>query len=179
LRHENRILRLHALFKRPVLRMVRAGGYGEGLWEGTFDARYTQPGDYLVQESGDVWFIAEQLPMQAPLCIRAIRKLSFIRPSSSATAGASGYGGIVVEGMAPLLSGWPAAIGAPDSKGQMELATTGTLPQTLWSVLLPPLTWLGLQPGDVMHDELGRSGVVELAECTSLGWRLGVRQAAS
>jgi hypothetical protein len=66
-----------------------------------------------------------------------------------------------------------------DAKGQIELATTTTLPQAVWSVLLPPLDWLALAPGDTMTDDLGRSGVVDSAECTELGWRLIVRQSAS
>ena len=38
----NRIVRLPALFTQS-----RAPGYGEPLWQGIFDAAYTQPGDYL------------------------------------------------------------------------------------------------------------------------------------
>ena len=67
----------------------------------------------------------------------------------------------------------------PGAAGQIELATATTLPQAVWSVLLPPLDWLGLLPGDTMTDDLGRAGVVNAAEYTELGWRLAVRQAAS
>ncbi len=176
---ENRVLRLHALFKRPVLRAVRPGGYGKGLWEGTFDARYTRPGDYLVEAGGATWFIAEQLPMQQPLCIRTIRSVSFDRQRVAESPGATGYGGIAAGGAPPLLVDWPAAIAAADGNGETELTEIAVTPQTVWSVLLPPIAWLALRPGDVMRDENGEAGVVEAAESTSLGWRLGVRRAAS
>jgi hypothetical protein len=67
----------------------------------------------------------------------------------------------------------------PDAKGQIELATATTLQQAVWSVLLPPIDWLALLPGDTMTDDLGRAGVVEIADFTELGWRLVVRQSTS
>jgi len=173
LRLTNRYLRLPAAFNRPHIRVVRAGGYGEALWEGVFDATYTRPGDYLLRADGAIWFVAAQLPMQAPLCVRTLRRLSFL------SAGEASYGGVTSGTASSVLTGWPAAMATSDAKGQIELATTTTLPQALWSVLLPPLDWLALAPGDTMTDDLGRSGVVDSAECTELGWRLVVRQSAS
>jgi hypothetical protein len=179
LRLTNRYLQLPAAFNRPRIRAVRASGYGEALWEGVFDATYTQPGDYLVRADGAIWFVAAQLPMQAPLCMQTLRKLSFQRPSGPVSAGANSYGGVTSSTASSVLTGWPAAMATQDAKGQIELATTTTLPQAVWSVLLPPLDWLALAPGDTMTDDLGRSGVVDSAECTELGWRLIVRQSAS
>jgi hypothetical protein len=179
LRLTNRCLQLRAAFNRPRIRAVRAGGYGDALWEGVFDATYTQPGDYLVRSDGAVWFVAAQLPIAAPLCVRTLRRLSFVRPSGPASAGANSYGGVTSGTASGVLTNWPAAMATPDTKGQIELATTTTLPQAVWSVLLPPLEWLALLPGDTMTDDLGRTGVVDSAECTALGWRLAVRQSAS
>lgn len=175
----NRFLQLPASFSRPRQRSVRAGGYGEAFWEGVFDATYTRPGDYLVGADGGIWFVAAQLPMQAALCVRTLRRLSFTRPSGPVRAGANGYGGVARGTASAVLSNWPAAMTTPGAAGQMELATATTLPQVTWSVLLPPLEWLALLPGDSMTDDLGRAGVVTAAECTELGWRLTVRQSAS
>lgn len=179
LRLTNRYLRLPAGFNRPRVRAVRAGGYGDAIWEGVFDATYTQPGDYLVRADGAIWFVAAQLPIQPPMCVRTLRRLSFGRPSGSVSAGANTYGGVTSGTASSVLISWPAAMATPDAKGQIELATTTTLPQAVWSVLLPPLEWLALLPGDTMTDDLGRSGVVNSAEYTDLGWRLMVRQSAS
>jgi hypothetical protein len=179
LRLTNRYLQLPAAFNRPRIRAVRAGGYGDAFWEGVFDASYTQPGDYLVRADGAIWFVATQLPMQAPLCVRALRRLSFLRPSGPVSAGANSYGGVTSGTASSVLTGWPAAMATSEAKGQIELATTTTLPQAMWSVLLPPLDWLALVPGDTMTDDLGRSGVVDSAEYTELGWRLVIRQSAS
>jgi len=133
----------------------------------------------LVRADGAIWFVAAQLPMQAPLCVRTLRRLSFMRPSGPVSAGANSYGGVTSSTASGVLTGWPAAMATPDTKGQIELATTTTLPQAMWSVLLPPLDWRALAPGDTMTDDLGRSGVVDSTECTELGWRLVVRQSAS
>jgi hypothetical protein len=164
---------------RPHLRSVRAGGWGDALWDGVFDARITNAGDYLVRADGAIWFVAAQLPMQAPLCVRTLRRLSFTRPSGPVGAGPNGYGGVDRHAASGVLSNWPAAMATPGTTGQIELATATTLPQAAWSVLLPPVEWLGVLPGDTMTDDLGRAGVVEAAEYTELGWRLVVRQSAS
>ena len=179
LRATNRFLRLPALLVRPRLRSVRAGGYGEAFWEGVFDAAYTRPGDYLVQPDGGIWFVAAQPPMQAPLCVRTLRRLSFVRPSGPVSAGATSYGGVAPGTASDVLTNWPAAMAMPGADGEIELATAATLPQAMWLVLLPPLEWLGVLPGDMMTDDLGRAGVVNAAEYTDLGWRLMVRQSAS
>ena len=138
-----------------------------------FDAASTRAGDYLVRADGAIWFVAAQLPMQAPLCVRTLRRLSFTRPSGPVGAGANAYGGVDRSAASGVLTNWPAAMATPGTKGQIELATATTLPQAMWSVLLPPVEWLGLLPGDTMTDDLGRAGVVEAAECTGSGLAAG------
>jgi len=59
----NRYLRLHALFTGMMGKFLRPEGYGEALVHGIFDAAYTRPGDFLVQQGGGVWFIASQEPL--------------------------------------------------------------------------------------------------------------------
>ena len=46
----NRFLRLPASFLPMAGGATRANGYGTALWQGLFDAAYTKPGDYLVQQ---------------------------------------------------------------------------------------------------------------------------------
>jgi hypothetical protein len=164
---------------RQRSRSLRAGAFSDALWEGVVDAAYIQPGDYLVRPDGAIWFVASRLPMQAPLCVRALRRLKLERPTAPVGAGAAAYGGVVAEAVTEVLSQWPAAMAPVGNGGQIELATTTTLRQALWTALLPPLTWLGVLPGDVSKDDLGRAGVVEMAEPTELGWRLVIRQSSS
>jgi hypothetical protein len=179
LRPENRFLRLPASFMPPSIKRVRPGGYGEALWEGVFDASCTRPGDFLVGEDGAIWFVATQPPTHAPQCVRALRRLSFSRPSGPVAAGANLYGGVVRSTAAGVLAGWPAAMFVADGVGQNALATATDIQQGVWSVLLPPQEWLGLLAGDAMTDDLGRCGVVETADYTEMGWRLLVRQSTA
>jgi hypothetical protein len=181
---DKRILRLPAAFasvqgfKVPV-------GYGEALWQGVFDAAYSRAGDYVSGPDG-VFFIASQPRLGPVLCVRANRVLSFARPAAPPAAGVNGYVGVLPAAAAALLSGWPASVLAGGGAGRGALP--GDAPGLLggaggWAVLLPAVAVAGrtvlLRPGDLAHDELGRSGVVSSAELSDLGWRLHVRQAAS
>jgi hypothetical protein len=179
LRSSNRFLRLPALLTAPHGGKARSGGNSDIAWEGAFDAAYTKPGDYLVRDDGAIWFVAVQAPLELTLCVRTRRILSFSRPSGPVTAGANLYGGVVRSTAAQVLTKWPAAISSTGTASPAALVTSGEIPQASWVVLLPPLSWLGLLPGDSMCDDLGRAGVVETSECTEIGWRLQVRQATA
>jgi hypothetical protein len=98
----------------------------------------------------------------------------------------NGYVGVLPAAVTPLMSLWPASVLAAGQGGRGALP--GDAPGLLggaggWAVLLPAAgvddQAVLLRPGDLAHDELGRSGVVSSAELTELGWRLHVRQAAS
>jgi hypothetical protein len=56
----NRFLRLPAAFTVPDGRFARPNGYGDALWYGVFDAAYTRPGDYLVQQDATCFVAAQQ-----------------------------------------------------------------------------------------------------------------------
>jgi hypothetical protein len=45
--------------------------------------------------------------------------------------------------------------------------------------MVPACLGIVLQAGDLMSDDLGRSGVVATTELTDLGWRLSIRQATT
>ena len=77
----NRFLRLRAAFTAPDGRFARPNAYGDALWHGVFDAAYTRPGDYLVQE-GAIWFIAAQQRLLPVLCVRTNRVVAFWRPAA-------------------------------------------------------------------------------------------------
>jgi hypothetical protein len=179
LRPSNRFLRLPASFTAPSVGRAAVSRHGDIGWEGVFDAAYTRAGDYLVCNDGQVWFVAAQPSMEPALCVRARRRLSFSRPSGPVVAGANLYGGVVRSTAAQVLLKWPAAMAIAGITGSGALATSNGIPQGTWSILLPPLNWLGLLAGDTMSDDLGRAGVVESAEYTELGWRLQVRQATA
>lgn len=180
----NRLLRLPATFGNPS-GFTAPVGYGDSLWEGYFDAGYTRHGDYLAGPDG-VFFIASQPRLGPLLCVRANRVLSFSRPSAPVAAGVNRYVGVQPETSAPLLVDWPASVLSSGIGGR------GPLPADApgvhggsggWAVLLPAVTVGGqqvlLRPGDLVFDDIARTGVIASAELTHLGWRLHIRQAAS
>ena len=94
--------------------------------------------------------------------------------------------GVQPDTATPLWQDWPASVLAAGVGGR------GPLPSDApgvhggsggWAVLLPAVCVAGapvvLRPGDLLHDDLARTGVIASAELTDLGWRLHVRQAAS
>jgi hypothetical protein len=175
----NRILRLPAAFASPHGFEVPVD-YGDALWEGYFDAAYTKAGDYLRGRDG-MFFVASQPRLGPVLCVRTNRVIGLSRPAAPLAGGINRYVGVLPATAVPLLNGWPASVLAAGGGGRGALP--GDAPGLLggaggWRVLLPGADTT-LRPGDLVHDDLGRSGVVSSAELTDLGWRLHVRQAAS
>ena len=176
----NRILRLPATFlplggrtRRPVLQ-------SDPLWEGLFDAAYTQPGDIIRRcEDGAIFFIAAQQPLLPVLCVRALRIVSINRPASPRSAGLNLYGGVVAATETTLAAGWPASIlsGGNDGTGLANIQAEVT--PGAWQVLLPPSLKLALRTSDILSDDQGRMGIIAAIETTDLGTRLTARQAST
>jgi hypothetical protein len=174
----NRFLRLPAAFTAPDGRFARPNGYGDALWYGVFDAAYTRPGDYLVQQDATC-FVAAQQRLLPILCVRTNRIVSFWRPAAPTNDGENTYGGITTATNAPLLTNWPANVLGASGRGQpdSDLPSDSAIPY--WTVLLPAYPGLILRPSDLMTDDLGRNAVVAAAELTELGWRIAAKQATT
>lgn len=174
----NRYLRLPAAFSTTDGKFGHANGYGDALWVGVFDAAYTRPGDYLVQDAGR-WFVAAQQHLLPVLCVKADRVVAFARPAAPSGVGVNIYGGVALSTSTPLLAGWPASVltASPGSRPSANLPSDSLA--NLWNVLLPAVPGVLLRPADLMTDDLGRTGVVASAEITDLGWRLTVKQAGT
>lgn len=169
------IMRMPALFMPTSKRML---AYGHPLFEAAFDAAYTRPGDYL---SGPqfTWFVASQAPLLPVLCVKAVRVVNVARAGVATAVGLAAYGGVRRDTLAPVLTGWPASMVARgDGIDRADLPADASLAG--WSVLLPVLpASILLRTGDLVTDDLGRTGVVSSAELSDYGWRLIVRQAAT
>ncbi len=167
-----------ALMRLPV-RFVAAGRRASSLphpvHEAVLDGAYVRVGDVLVGDDGLVWIVASCEVFLPVLCVRAARIVGVSRGGTERSVGLGGYGGAV--GSTPLLDGWPASMVA--SGGGLDQAGIPTdVAPGAWSVLLPLLPAATvLRAGDVLGDDLGRSGVVTVAEPTPNGWHLTVRQA--
>jgi hypothetical protein len=172
----NRFLRLPAAFTAQDGRFAQPTGYGNALWHGVFDAAYTRPGDYLVQQEA-TWFVASQQRLLPILCVQTNRVVSFWRPAAPTSTGVNTYGGVTTDTNTPLLTDWPASLhgasggGRPDS----DLPSSSSIPY--WTVLLPAFPGILLRPSDLITDDLGRNAVVASSELTDLGWRITAKQA--
>jgi len=175
---ENRFLRLHAAFCGIDGKFSRPNAYGNALWRGIFDAAYTQPGDYLVQDDA-IWFIAAQPKLAAALCVRTNRTVSFTRPTAQTSTGVNSYGGVTAANVTPIMTGWPASVLAATREVRPLAKLPGDAAASTWTVLLPACPQVILKTADLMSDDLGRGGVVAMTELTDLGWRLAVRQATT
>jgi hypothetical protein len=128
---------------------------------------------------GGVWFVAQQQPLLPVLCVRAARVVGFVRPAPSdgtSNSGVGAYGGFTVGSATALLSDYPASIMNAYGGGLDPTDPPGDAPPRSWEVLLPPVPGVVLQNGDLMNDDLGRTGVVASAELTDIGWRMLVKQ---
>jgi hypothetical protein len=174
----HRILRMHTAF------VPRRGGplttnvYGDALWHGIFDAAYTQVGDYLVQP-GRILFIASQQGLAEPLCVQTNRHVSIARAIPPGTLGINDYGGVVQGNTVILLEDWPASVLGVNDTGNPTAGLPSDVSVPYWTVLMPALSGVILQTGDMLSDDLGRSAVVAACELTEMGWRLAVKQAST
>ncbi len=175
---ENRFLALHAAFLRAGA--DQAVAYGQAAWQGVFDAAYTRPGDYLVRlRDRAVWFVVAQEDLLPVICVRAERVVAITRQASVPVGGMTGYGGVTPAGAVAVMSGWPASVLSAGGGGLDRAALPGDTRPGSWRVLLPEVPGVVLRGGDLVTDDLGRCGVIAVAELTALGWRLTVRQATT
>jgi hypothetical protein len=151
-------------------------------WWGVFDSAYTRPGDYIVREQTgrdrapkEIWFIAAQQPYLPVLCVRAPRVVSFTRPATT-TSGVADYGGYTSASADELLTNFPASVLNADILGLDPTDLPSDAIPESWQVLVPSRPEVVLANGDLMSDDLGRSGVISSAELSDLGWRLLVKQ---
>jgi hypothetical protein len=107
----NRLLTLAAAFDVPDGRFRRAPGFGAVVWQGIFDAAYTKPGDYLSGPNG-CFFVALQLPLLPPVCVRATRVVTVARPALRERVGPRSYGGVSRADAEPILRNWPVSRGS-------------------------------------------------------------------
>jgi hypothetical protein len=174
----NRFLRLRAAFTTRDGRFEHANGYGQAMWYGVFDAAYTQPGDYLVQERG-IWFIAAQ-PLLAPvLCVQTNRSISIMRHAVLSNTSLSSYGGSNILPNTLVLENWPASVIGVTSRNHPEAGLPSDMPVPYWTILLPAFGQVILRTGDFISDDIGRNAVVAAAELTDLGWRITAQQAVT
>jgi len=171
----NRFLRLTAAFTAPDGRFSRPNAYGTALWYGVFDAAYTRPGDYLVQDAG-TWFVAAQQPLLPVLCVSTNRIVSFWRPAAPLRTGVNEYGGATTSTSTPLLNNWPASVLGVAGGGRIDSGLPVDMSTTSWAILLPSCPHIILHPSDLMTDDLNRNAVVTATELTDLGWRITARQ---
>jgi len=172
---ENRFLRLPASFHRP-------GGYGarprhgDPMWQGLFDAAYTRPGDYLVQEE-DVYFVVAQPHLGRVLCAKTNRVVHVSRPAALALVGANPYAGGDRARDAQVLVSWPASMTGIARAPGADSDLPGDAGGARLVVMLPASVPCELHVNDTVSDDLGRHGTVQAAELTDLGWRLLVAEA--
>jgi hypothetical protein len=174
----NRFLRLHAAFSGLDGKFARPNAYGTAIWCGVFDAAYTRPGDYLVQQDVTL-FIAAQQNLLPVLCVQANRVVSFTRPAAQTSTGVNTYGGVTAANVIPLMTDWPASVLVATREGRPLADLPNDISVSYWTVLIPVCLGVVLQTADLMSDDLGRSGIVATTELTDLGWRLAVRQATT
>ncbi len=175
---KNRFLRIPVLITPVGGGFARPASYGDALRVGIYDASYTQPGDYLVSDSGR-WFIAAQDRFLPSLCIETNRVVVISRPGPPLSAGSNGYAGITAGTAVPITGEWPASVLGISESGRNSANLPTDVPTAYWTILLPAIPMVTLRVSDLIVDDLGRNGVIAAAELTRLGWRLMAKDATA
>ena len=138
------------------------------------DGRQTAVGDYLTGGPLGTLAIVSQDPMLPVIGIVCNHVLTFKRPGAPAAfGGQSGYGGDVAAAETPLLTGWPAYLGAAGRGGRSPANLPGDVEMPRLDIRLPMWPGVVLLNGDVFFDEQARRYRIVSAEGTTLGWRIG------
>ncbi len=168
----NRVIKLCASFNAEDGRFRKVSNFGKPIWWGVFDASYTQPGDYLVGESG-TYFISAERPLLPVQCVATNHVVQILR---AATPAPGGYSGFSAATATQIVKGFPASLLEAESRGSE--ADVRAQKFGGWSLLLPALL-ASPQVGDVVIDDASMTYMVGAAEQSALGWRLLVRQVAA
>jgi len=165
---QNRVIKLFAVFQAEG-GAPHAPDYGEALWQGIFDSVYTQAADYLVGPR-ETYFVAAQKPLLPVQCVLTNRVVTVVRPAPAAQGG---YSGLYATSGERVIMGWPCSLLEAGGRGAGAALTETRFGN--WVMLLPALP-VPIEVADVVSDERGSTYVVSIAEQSTLGWRLLVRQ---
>jgi hypothetical protein len=175
---QNRFLRLPATFISSGGRERRTNGYGDPMWQGIFDGSYTRVSDYLVTPDA-IFFVVSQDHLLPILCVRTNRTICIMHPSMQTNIANNAYGGYTSGSSTMLMNQWPASVLGENKSGRSvaDLPTDQMVPY--WNVLVPSVTGVVLSPGDIITDDLGRTGLINSSELTNLGWRISAKMATT
>jgi hypothetical protein len=171
-----KIATIKAAFDAATYSFTRPNKYGTALWNGLFDGRTTQVGDYLTGPGG-TYFVAAQQHLEPILAVECNRTIAVHRPQQQTGVGALPYGGNDATTETALASGWPASV-LQGTKGEVSGARLpGDVRSPWWLILVPAIPGVTVNYADIIVDEFSRRFVVSSAELTDLGWRLTASQA--
>jgi len=159
----------------PNYKFTTPNEYGDPSWFGLINDASVLTGDYLIS-TNDIKFIAGKQFLLPVIAVDCNRKVKIVRQSVENNVGAVSYGGMIpakeVEILGTTNNFWPASI-LVGGKSQTGVKLPGDTKQAGWRVLLPPSVPVTLNYGDIIIDDLDRRYVIESAEFTDLGWRIG------
>jgi hypothetical protein len=152
--------------------------WGQSVWQGVFDGRQTQAGDYLRCYDGVIWFIAAQALHSDIACVRCDRQVRFQHAQKTNTKGAIGYEGVneTLHTVLGAKTAWPVSI-LLGGRGQQGMNLPASENEAGYVALLPASVPIIIQPGDTLTDDLERRYRVRTAEETDMGWRLHIYEA--
>ena len=173
----NKMQTLPASFNAADMKYGKPNLYGKPVWYCLVDGTQVQPGDYIVNPSGAIWFIAAMQSLLPIVAIDCNRTISMRRAQQTAAAGLVAYNTDVVSDETVLMTGWPCSI-LQGTKGEKnETGLPGDVRTPWMIVLLPQVPGVVIRTSDIILDDLGRRYIVSDAELSDLGWRMTAVQA--
>jgi hypothetical protein len=152
---------IYAHFTPQLAQGAVATRLNDALWLGQFDTCYTHPGDYLVGD-GNVFFVATQIPVQAPVCVKTNTVISvYAGPLDSPAR----YAGFQIETAVVVTMQWPAFQALQSGSGGANVAAT----QFGEFAFILPAGFPDIDAGLVVLDEGGRCYLVTAIEHGALG----------
>ena len=155
------------------------------FWNGDFDGRITQVGDYLVARCppADIKFILSQQSLLPIVCVDCNTSIRITRSAGHGSVGAGAYGGVCADNSVYVVGGgsgagsyWPCSLllsGGKDGKSELPGGTVNAG----YRVMLPASIPVDIHTADTLTDDRGNRYTVQAAEKQDSGWRLNVVEA--
>ena len=102
-----------------------------------------------------------------------------MQPSIQINIANNTYGGYTSGSSTTLMNQWPASVLGENKSSQSAAGLPTDQMVPYWNVLVPSVAGVVLSPGDIITDDLGRTGVINGSELTNLGWRISAKMATT
>ena len=175
--HTNFIIKTPAAFAVNE-KFKEAREFGKSNWIAYIDPALIQPYDYVVENTAianqlpRTFYISSKQPLLPNVAIQCNMTINIMRPYSSMSIGAVGYGGDVSTQELTIMTGFPVSMLQGPKGEKSETGLVGDVRLPWYLIFMPYIEGVRILTNDVIIDQHQNRYKISSTELTPLGWRL-------